>query len=118
MGTIPSGDNKPHSPLSQPSLSFCFDPSKHCPAHCRKLPQGNVVNSQFSICPPGLPLNTKYGGSTFPAAVTVTAIVTCIVEEDDLWMFTVLIPHLSSVLFGVMEKKRGVWSMLAIHQLS
>ena len=76
------------------------------------------MNSCFSIHPPGIPLNAKYGGSTFPAAVTVTAIVTHIVEEDDLWTFTVLIPHLSSVLFGVMEKKRGVWSMLAIHHLS
>ena len=75
------------------------------------------MNSPFSIHPPGLPLK-KICGSAFPAAVTVTAIVTHIVEEDDLQMFTVLIPHLSSVLLGVMEKKRGVWSMLAIHCLS
>ena len=80
----------------------------HSPS-IRMTPQENMVNSHFSIHPPGVPLNTKYGGCAFPAAVTVRAIVTCIVEEDDLQTFTVLIPHLSSVLFLVSWRRKEVF---------
>lgn len=82
------------------------------------LPGGYEGSSRNAIRPRGWPLNTIIGRRREPSAVTATATVTLIVDDDALRMFTRLAPTLSIVRRGSIEKKTAVWSIFTIRRLS